>query len=132
MSLMTDPISGAATIVTGVKDILAQFFPDKSQEERDKVAAAIQLANQAAAANQAQADIEKVEAGQPGIHFRDGAGWVLVAGFAFIVLKAPIEWAAILLGHHIELPPVDSNTIVPMLGGLLGLGGMHVYQQVKS
>lgn len=82
--------------------------------------------------NTQQADIDKTTAAQPGMHFRDGAGWVCVAGFALMQFKAPIEWVCALAGHPVVLPAVDTTVTNDMLMGLLGLGGMHVYQQVKT
>lgn len=79
-----------------------------------------------------QSDIDKAEAAQPGMHFRDGAGWVCVASFAILALKSPIEWVCALIGHPLTLPSVDTSTTIPMLFGLLGLGGLHTYQQVKA
>lgn len=79
-----------------------------------------------------QSDIDKAEAAQPGTHFRDGAGWVCVVSFAILALKSPIEWICALTGHPVTLPSVDTSTTVPMLFGLLGLGGLHTYQQVKG
>jgi hypothetical protein len=128
------------TIISPIVSIINKIVPDKAA-----AAAAIATLNQMQlegklqdeliqlqAVTTAQTDINKVEAAQPGLHFRDGAGWVCVAGFAITVLKAPIEWVAALAGHPITLPTVDTTTIVPMLFALLGLGGMHVYEKTQS
>lgn len=72
------------------------------------------------------------EAAQPGLHFRDGAGWVCVFGFAVMTVKPLLEWGSILVGHSVQLPPMDTTVSMTMLSGLLGLGGMHVYQQKNS
>ena len=55
-----------------------------------------------------------------------------MVAFGFIALKAPIEWVAALCGHQITLPAPDSSVTTDMLLGLLGLGGLHTYQQVKG
>jgi hypothetical protein len=106
-------------------DVVKRLFPDKTAEEQAKLAAAATIIQGQLAANTA-------EAAQPGLHFRDGAGWVCVAGFALMVLRAPIEWACTLAGHPITLPQADTSTSMDMLMGLLGLGGMHVYQQTQG
>lgn len=80
----------------------------------------------------AQIDVNKTEAAQPGAHFRDGAGWVCVAGFALIVLRPVIEWGAVIAGHPVALPAIDTAEIYPMLGALLGLGTMHTAQVIKG
>lgn len=118
-------LTGIGTASEAVKGIIGMFFPDKTKEEQDKLAASLALLN-------AQTDINKVEAAQPGMHFRDGAGWVCVVAFGLAALKAPIEWAAALCGHAVTLPQMDTSVTTDMLLGLLGLGGMHVYEKVKS
>ena len=80
----------------------------------------------------AQAQANTAEAAQSGLHFRDGAGWVCVAGFGIALFRPLIEWGAVIAGHPVSLPAMDTTTINDMLMGLLGLGTMHVYQQVKS
>ncbi len=79
--------------------------------------------------NLAQIAANAAAEAKPGVSFRDGAGWVCVAGFAITILKSPIEWACSLAGHPVTLPSVDSSTIIPMLFALLGLGGMHSYDK---
>lgn len=118
-------ISGIGEVANLVDDTVKRFFPDKTAEEQSKIGAVLTVVQGQLAANTA-------EASQPGLHFRDGAGWVCVAGFAMLVLKAPIEWVCTLLGHPITLPTPDTSISTDMLLGLLGLGGMHLYQQTSG
>jgi hypothetical protein len=120
-----DPITGAEQLGSDIVGLVGRFFPDKTEVEKTQIAAILQVVQGQLAANTA-------EAAQPGLHFRDGAGWVCVAGFALMVLKAPIEWACALAGHPITLPAPDTSISTDMLLGLLGLGGMHVYQTSKG
>lgn len=73
----------------------------------------------------AQIAVEAAAAAQPGAHFRDGAGWTCVAGFALVILKPVIEWGAVLAGHPVTLPAVDKEATSTMLYALLGLGAYH-------
>jgi hypothetical protein len=118
-------LTGIGEAATAAQKIIGMFFPDKTAEDQAKLASSLALLN-------AQTDIDKAEAAQPGMHFRDGAGWVCVFAFGLMALKAPIEWGAALAGHPITLPPVDTSVTNDMLFGLLGLGGMHVYQQTAG
>ena len=120
-----DPITGAEQLGSDIVGLVGRFFPDKTEVEKTQIAAILQVVQGQLAANTA-------EAAQPGLHFRDGAGWVCVAGFALMVLKAPIEWACALAGHPVTLPAPDTSISTDMLLGLLGLGGMHVYQTSKG
>lgn len=124
-------ITGIGTAITGVKDILGMFFPDRTEEDKAKMEQAFNLMQLQQAANTAQIGVNQAEATQPGLHFRDGAGWVCVAGFAVVVLRPLIQWGTTLAGHPVELPAMDMTQIGPMLAALLGLGGMHVYENTK-
>jgi hypothetical protein len=123
--MAADPITGAEEAVSSIANLVSKFFPDKTEVEKAQLAGVLSIIQGQLAANTA-------EAAQPGLHFRDGAGWVCVAGFALLVLKAPIEWACALAGHPITLPAPDTSISTDMLLGLLGLGGMHVYQTSKG
>jgi len=132
---------GLGSVADLVKDGLDRLFPNKNDPAYLAAQAALTTAQGAAALksmdDQFQLAIEQVkanaaEAATPGFHFRDGAGWVCVAAFAFAALKAPIEWGATLAGHPVSLPSVDTSITTSMLLGLLGLGGMHAYQQIKT
>lgn len=118
-------VTGIGAAADLVKTIVSRVWPDKSAEEQAQIAAVLQ-------SQKAQTDVDQVEAGQPGMHFRDGAGWVCVAAFALAALRAPIEWGCAMAGHPITLPSPDTSLTNDMLLGLLGLGSMHVYQSVKG
>lgn len=132
-------ITGIGSVADLLTTAINKIWPDPTQRAAAQVA--ILQAQQAGALkeldDQFQENIEQIkanaaEAATPGFHFRDGAGWVCVAGFALATLKAPIEWACALAGHPVTLPSVDTSTSNSMLMALLGLGGMHVYQQVSA
>lgn len=133
-------ITGIGSVASLIETGINKIWPDPAQ--RAQAQAALLSAQQAGTLKQLDDDfqlaIEQIktnaaEAAQPGLHFRDGAGWVCVAAFAVMTLKPLIEWGAVLAGHpEIKLPPVDPSVAMTMLTGLLGLGGMHVYQQTKS
>ena len=123
-----------------IADVIKAIITDKTQaaaatDALKQMALKGQLDAQLAqiqAITSAQSDINKVEAAQPGVHFRDGAGWVCVANFAVLTLKPLIEWGCTLAGHPVTLPAVDQSTTVPMLFALLGLGTLHVYQTTNK
>ena len=125
-------ITGIGGVVTGAKDILGMFFPDKTEEEKAKIAAALDLQKDQDKLVELQAQANANEALHPGMHFRDGAGWVCVVGMAVSVLKPLIEWGSHIIGNPITLPPVDITTTSTMLYALLGLGGMHAAPAVIS
>jgi Holin of 3TMs, for gene-transfer release len=132
-------ITGIGSVADLVKDAIDKIFPNPTEAAAAKVA----LFNAQSAGTLKQLDddfqtnLEQIkanaaEAATPGFHFRDGAGWVCVAMFAIATLKAPIEWAATLFGHPITLPSVDTSVSTTMLFALLGLGGMHTFEQTSK
>lgn len=130
-------LTGFGSIADLIKDGIDKVFPDPA--ERAKAQVAILEAQNAGrfkemdeAFELAKAQIAANASAGPGLHFRDGAGWVCVVSFALLALKAPIEWGLALAGHPMILPSVDTSTTMPMLFGLLGLGGMHTIEQVKG
>jgi hypothetical protein len=131
--------TGIASVADLVKDVLDKVFPDPVEAAKVKLQLfQAQQQGVLAEADQAfQLQIEQIKtnavaAAKQDITFRDGAGWVSVVGMGFIVLKSPIEWGAALVGHPISLPAVDSTTIWGILGPLLGLGAMHMNENVKN
>ena len=72
-------ITGVGTAVTGIKDILGMFFPDKTEEEKAKIAQAFQLAQLQADADKAQITANTAEAGNVSTFvsgWRPFIGWV--------------------------------------------------------
>lgn len=118
---------------------LLSFIPDPQQKAAAQLAllqaqqaGEFKAIEAATASDSAQSAVNAAEASRGEFSFRDGAGWVCVAAFALAALKAPIEWAAALTGHPVQLPAVDTGVTTDMLLGLLGLGGMHVWQKTQG
>ncbi len=115
-------IAGVGEVASAAKGILGMIFPDKTEEEKNKMAAAFAMI-------QGQTDIDKAEAqsSDPLQHWRGGLGWVCtLAYFNNFVL---VPWA-IAFGLH--PPSIDMGTLTVLTTGMLGLGGMHVYQTVQG
>ncbi len=53
--------------------------------------------------------------------WRPAIGWCCVPGFAYMILAAPFG-----------LPPVDTNVMMTVLGGMLGIGGMRSFEKAKG
>jgi hypothetical protein len=120
-----DPVTGAEEAVSSIANLVGRFFPDKTEIEKAQLAGVLTIVQGQLAANTA-------EAAQPGLHFRDGAGWVCVFALAVMTLKPLIEWGSILVGKPVVLPAMDTTIAMSMLSALLGVGGMHVYQQTQG
>src|SRR5579862_1512961 len=111
-------ITGIGEAATAAQKVLGMFFPDKTEEERSKIAGVIGIL-------QSQAEINKAEAQSTDTlqHFRGGAGWMCVFGMAYNFIVQPIlRDVSTLLHHPIVLQQLDIGPLVTMLTTMLGLG----------
>ncbi len=121
-------LTGIGEVATAAKGILGMIFPDKTEEDKAKLAATLALVT-------AQTDIDKAEAqsSDPIQHFRGGAGWVCVFGLAYNFIVQPVlRDVSTIAGHAIVLQPLDIGPLLTLLGGMLGLGTMHLFGQIKG
>lgn len=129
----------AGLVARGVSTILDRILPE---DAATKEAAAIQVMQlQAQGTFEQKADLQvqtgqigvnAAEAAQPGMHPREGAMWLCVAGMALQLLRPVIEWGALLAHHPVTLPVMDTKASDTMLWALLGLGGMHAAPTILS
>lgn len=122
-------LTGLGAVAESAKSIIGMFFPDKTESERNQLAAALALI-------QAQTDTNKVEAANPSVFvagWRPGIGWVCGAGLAYqFVLKPLLAFGFMAAGHPLpELPGIDGN-LYELLLGMLGLGGLRTVEKVKG
>ncbi len=86
---------------------------------------------------QSQLDINKIEAASPNLFVSGGRPFILwICGLIFAAnyLIIPVtSYILTILGHPvIEMPKLDMGEMMPVLGGLLGLGAMRSYERVKG
>jgi hypothetical protein len=121
-------LTGVGAVADSATKILGMFFPDKTQAERDQLAASLALLN-------AQTDINKAEAqsSDPLQHWRGGLGWVCAFGYAYNFVLQPLLIAgATISGHPVVLPVLDISQLSTLTLGMLGLGGLHVAERIKG
>jgi hypothetical protein len=103
-------ISGIGTAAEAAKSIIGMFFPDKTEEDKAKLAATLALI-------QTQTDIDKAEAqsSDPLQHWRGGLGWVCVAGYFWNFVGGPLtNAAAAAVGHPLNLPSLDLGPLATL------------------
>jgi hypothetical protein len=121
-------ITGLGEVATAAKGILGMIFPDKTEEDKAKLAAALSLIS-------AQTDIDKAEAmsSDPLQHWRGGLGWTCVAAYAWnFVLRPMTMTVGVINGHNWDLPVIDIAPLATLTIGMLGLGGMHVAERING
>lgn len=120
-------------LVGPISALLARIVPDKS--ERDKLAHEIATMAERQAHDQVMAQIEvnRTEAAHNSLYvagWRPFIGWSCGIAMAFNYVGVPlVETASVLYGTPLALNPLDLEVMMPVLLGMLGLGGMRSYEK---
>ncbi len=124
-------------IVPSILSLLEKVVPD--QNERQKVAHEIATLAQKQAHEiaMAQIDVNKTEAASNSIFkggWRPFIGWVCGVAFAYhFVLQPFLIFVLTTLGQPVPtLPEFDMASLMTVLGGLLGLGGLRTFEKYKG
>ena len=116
-------------LIQPVTKILDKFIPNADTKQ--------QIAHELATMSQkhiheiakAQIEVNKEEARGNWFQssWRPATAWVCVAGFAINFLISPLA-----APFGIDIPQADTSTMLPVLMGMLGLGGMRSYEKTKG
>ena len=130
-------MSVLTSLVGPVTGLLDKFIEDKDQ----KAALAHEIATMgekhSQAALLAQLEINKAEAAS-GSLFKGGwrpfVGWTCGIAFAYhFVLQPLLIFVFAYIGLETpDLPAFDVGTLLPVLGGMLGIGGLRSYEKTKG
>lgn len=128
-----DPVT--ALFEVGSK-VLDRVLPDPAQQAAAKLELMKLQQNGELAQITGQMDINKVEAASSSVFvsgWRPGIGWVCGAGFAVQFVIGPLaEWGSALAGHPVKFPQMDTGTMMPLLLGMLGLGGLRTAEKLQD
>ena len=119
-----------------VGDILDRFFPDKEKAEQAKREIESQLTQHLANIDLAQLEVNKAEAKSRHIFiagWRPFVGWTCGVALCWAYILQPIaQFVLAQTGHLIDLPALDMSTMMPVLLGMLGLGGLRSWEKHKG
>ncbi len=122
-------ITGVGAVADLATTVVNKIWPDKSEEEKQQIAAAVMVV-------QGQIDTNKVEAANPNAFvsgWRPFIGWVCGSACAWNWIGLPIAKVGLmLLGHQIALSPADLGEMMPVLMGMLGLGGLRTLEKING
>lgn len=125
------------SILPAVTDIIGRFLPE-NKEERAKAEREIQarLTEHLAKIDLAQLDINKQEAAHRSIFvagWRPFIGWSCGLALAWTYVVTPIlNFTLAQTGHLVDLPAMDMSQMMPVLMGMLGLGGLRTFEKYKN
>ena len=135
-----DPI----TILLGIgSKIFDKVFPDPAQRDAAKLELlklqqSGELAQLTADTNLMieQIKVNQAEAQNPSLFvsgWRPGVGWICVAACGWNWIGLPVVKLALeIYGHPINLAPADLTEMLPVLMGMLGLGGLRTIEKLQG
>lgn len=117
------------SLIQPVTGLLDKWIPDAT--EKQKIAFELSTLSERHAQELAVAQIELNKAEAKGNWFqsswRPATGWVCVFGFAVNFLVSPLA-----AGFGVDIPQADTSVMLPVLMGMLGLGGLRSAERIKG
>ena len=125
------------SLVGPVSSILDKFIEDKDQRNKLAHEIATLAEKQAHEISLAQVDVNKEEAKSQSLFvsgWRPSVGWICSVSMGYhFVLQPFIVFIAAMYGAPIEnLPEFDMSSLMTILLGMLGLGGLRTYEKHKG
>lgn len=122
-------ITGVGAVADLAGTVINKIWPDKTEQEKQQLAAAVMVI-------QGQIETNKVEAASPSMFtsgWRPAIGWVCGLACAWNWIGLPIAKLVFsLYGHPITLTPADVGEMMPILMGMLGLGGLRTVEKING
>ena len=122
-------ITGLGAVSDLVNTAINKIWPDKSEAEKQQLAAAVMIV-------QGQIDTNKIEAANPSVFvsgWRPFIGWVCGSACAWNWIGLPIAKVGLMLaGYQLDLAPANLTEMMPVLMGMLGLGGLRTIEKIKG
>lgn len=131
-------------LIPVIGTVIDKIFPDADQAEKAKyelfklqqegelkaLDADLQLAL-------GQIKINEIEAGHADgfrANWRPATGWICVFGLGYQFLLQPLlPWIVTVAGGSVPpLPAIDNETLMVLLTGMLGLGGLRTFERIKG
>ncbi len=128
---MLDKLLGGGGI-KAIGNIVDEVFT--SEDERNQAKISIQKIE--ARLKEKQMDINAVEAGHRSIFiagWRPALGWISALSVGYVYLFQPfIVMGLKIAGSDVELPTLDLSQLMPLILGMLGLGGLRSFEKAKG
>lgn len=124
-------------LLPAVTDIVGRFLPeDKEAKAKAEREIEKQLATHLAKIDIAQLDINKQEAAHRSIFvagWRPFIGWTCGIALAYTYVLQPIlVFGLAQSGYLVDLPKMQLGEMMPVLMGMLGLGGLRTFEKFKG
>lgn len=129
-------VSLVQSLAQPVSTILDKVIEDKDQKAALAHEIATLAEKQAQEQVMGQIEVNKTEAQHPSMFvagWRPAVGWVCAIAMLFNFLLIPfINLGLDIAAMDIQLDLIDMETMMPVLFGMLGLGGMRTAEKIKK
>jgi hypothetical protein len=133
---MALPLAALLPLLGPLVDRVVGLIPDPQAQAKAKVEAMQQVVEFAARADAAQLEVNKAEAETGNLFvagWRPFVGWVCAVGCAWNWIGLPVGmFAAAALGSPLQVSPLDLSEMLPLLLGLLGMGGLRTFEKMQG
>lgn len=120
-------------LIGPITELLSKVIPDKTERERLAYEISTLAERQAHEQVMAQLEVNKTEAGHMSLYvagWRPFIGWSCGIAMAFNYIGVPVvETVSVINGTPLTINPLDLEVMMPVLLGMLGLGGMRSYEK---
>jgi len=125
------------SLIGPVTGLLDKFIEDKDQKAQLAHDIATMSQKHAQELAKGQIEINKAEAASGSVFkggWRPFIGWVCGLAFAYhFILQPLLIFLIATIGVELPaLPEFDMSTLLPVLGGMLGLGGLRSFEKYKG
>lgn len=123
-------ITGLGAVSDLANTVINKIWPDKTEAEKQQLAAAVMVV-------QGQIDVNKEEAKSSSVFvsgWRPFIGWVCGTACAWnwVGLSLAKFVALTFFATAIDIRPADITEMMPVLLGMLGLGGLRTYEKINK
>jgi len=123
-------------LIGAITPLLNKVIPDKTEAAKLAHEIATLAERQAHELAKLQIETNKAEASNPSMFvagWRPFTGWVCASALAFNYIVLPIANYVCSIFLDVPVPtPLDMDVMLPVLLGMLGLGGIRGYEKVKG
>ena len=123
-------VTGLGEVAELATTVISRIWPDKSEQERAELSAALLVVQGQLAVNAAEAASSSVFVAG----WRPAIGWVCGLACAWNWIGLPALKAGLLIAGMtpLALAPADLTEMLPVLMGMLGLSGLRTAEKFKG
>lgn len=123
-------------LVGPIAKLLDKVIPDADERHRLAFEISTLAEKQAHEIAKAQIEVNKAEASNHSMFvsgWRPAVGWICAIGLATNYLLVPVcNFILTINKHPITVPPLDLTEMMPVLLGMLGLGGLRTWEKTQG